>query len=162
MVEFPDGELLMILRSGGPRHYEARSRDGGHTWSKPVMSALVGANTPTALWANRKQPEEVVAVWNSNPLHRWPLVAALSRDRGRTWSSPRVLANPGRQVSYPGLTQLAAGEMVAVWEEDDGKGGISATASSAGSGWWRENDHECESGSDWVAAGGAGDAGAVS
>lgn len=123
MVEFPDGELLMILRSGGPRHYEARSRDGGHTWSKPVMSALVGANTPTALWANRRQPEEVVAVWNSNPLQRWPLVAALSRDRGRTWSSPRVLANPGRQVSYPGLTQLAGGEFVAVWQEDDGKGG---------------------------------------
>ena len=123
IVQFPDGEILMILRSGGPRHYEARSRDGGHTWSVPVPSSLVGANTPTALFLNRTKPDEVVAVWNSNPLNRWPLVTALSADRGKTWSTPRILANPGRQVSYPGLTQLSTGQFVAVWQEDDGKGG---------------------------------------
>jgi hypothetical protein len=99
---------------------------------------------------------------DSNPLQRWPLVAALSRDR-RTWSSPRVLANPGRQVSYPGLTQLA-GEFVAVWQEDDGKGGrdIRYGKFSRGVAAGRRTVMSANREAIRVAAGGAGDAGAVS
>ena len=116
IVQLADGEILMILRSGSPRHYESRSRDGGHSWSSPVPSALTGSNTPTALFRS-STGGEVVTVWNSNPLNRWPLVTALSRDGGRSWSTPMVLADPGRQVSYPGLTQLQDGTFVAVWQE---------------------------------------------
>ena len=123
IAQLADGEFLMILRTGGPRHWEARSRDGGHTWTKPAPSGLTGANTPSALWRNERDPGEVVAVWNSNPLQRWPLVVAVSSDGGRTWSSPRILANPGRQVSYPGLTQLTDGMFVAVWQEARADGG---------------------------------------
>lgn len=117
IVQFPDGEILMILRSGGSHHYESRSKDGGLTWSKPKPSSLTGSNTPSALWADRKNPDDVVAVWNINPLNRWPLVAALSRDHGKTWSNPRIISNPGMQASYPGLTQLADGTFVAVWQQ---------------------------------------------
>lgn len=113
----------MILRSGGSRHFEARSRDGGVTWSRPVPSALTGSNTPTALWRNEKKSDELIAVWNSNPLTRWPLVAAYSSDGGRKWSTPRTLANPGRQASYPGITQLPDGTFVAVWQESLADGG---------------------------------------
>lgn len=123
VVQLADGEILMILRSGGPHHYEARSRDGGHTWTSPVPSSLTGSNTPTALWRNERKPDEIVAVWNSNPLNRWPLVAAVSNNGGRSWTAPRILANPGRQVSYPGLTQLSDGVFVAVWQESLEKGG---------------------------------------
>ena len=123
IVQLADGEILMILRSGGPRHYETRSRDGGHTWTSPVPSALTGANTPTALWRNERNANEIVAVWNSNPLNRWPLVAALSSNGGRSWSAPRVLANPGRQVSYPGITATQDGTFVAVWQESLANGG---------------------------------------
>ncbi len=123
IVQLADGEILMILRSGGAHHYEARSRDGGHSWSSPVPSALAGSNTPTALWRNERKPDEIVAVWNSDPLNRWPLVAAISSNGGRSWSTPRILANPGRQVSYPGLTQLPDGVFVAVWQEALENGG---------------------------------------
>jgi predicted neuraminidase len=123
IAQFPDGEILMILRSGGSRHYEARSHDGGLTWSVPVPSSLTGSNTPTALAVNRAKPDEVVAVWNSNPLRRWPLSAALSADKGKTWSPARILANPGRQASYPGLAQLPGGDFFAVWQEDQENGG---------------------------------------
>ena len=118
IVQLADGEILMILRSGGSHHYEARSRDGGLTWSTPVPSSLTGGNTPSALWRNERNAQEIVAVWNSNPLQRWPLVAAISNDKGRTWSTPRILSNPGRQASYPGITQLPDGTFVAVWQED--------------------------------------------
>lgn len=123
IVQLADGELLMILRSGSTSHYEARSRDGGLTWSKPKPSTLSGSNTPTALWRIEGQTNEVVAVWNSNPLQRWPLVAALSADGGRKWSKPRSLANSGRQVSYPGVTQTREGDLVAVWQEALADGG---------------------------------------
>ncbi|MCC6861604.1 MAG: exo-alpha-sialidase [Bryobacterales bacterium] len=123
LVQLSDGEILVFLRSGGPHHYEARSRDGGHTWTSPVPGSLTGSNTPTALWRNEKKPDEIVAVWNSNPLNRWPLVAALSSNGGRSWTAPRILANPGRQVSYPGLTQLPDGVLVAVWQESLENGG---------------------------------------
>ena len=123
IVQLEDGELLMIMRSGEPHHYEARSHDGGHTWSQPVPSALTGSNTPTALWRNEKIPAEIIAVWNNNPLNRWPLVSALSKDGGRTWTKPSIVANPGRQVSYPGITQLSSGEFIAVWQEALADGG---------------------------------------
>jgi hypothetical protein len=123
IVQLESGEILMFLRSGGPRHYESRSRDGGLTWSQPAPSSLTGSNTPTALLRNDKNQSEIVAVWNSNPLQRWPLVTAMSSDGGRKWSTPRILANAGRQVSYPGLTQTGDGTFVAIWQEDIAGGG---------------------------------------
>jgi hypothetical protein len=134
IVQLADGEILMILRSGASHHYEARSRDGGVTWTAPKPSSLVGHNTPTALWRVEGVPNEIVAVWNNSPINRFPLVAALSRDGGRTWTKPRILAsanwqNPSQpyskslQVSYPGLTQAADGALVAVWQAQREDGG---------------------------------------
>jgi predicted neuraminidase len=123
IVQLADGEIFMLLRSGGSRHYEARSRDGGITWTPPAPSALIGHNTPTALWRLENTKNDIVAVWNNSPINRFPLCVALSSDGGRTWSQPRILANSkGPQVSYPGLTQTADGAIVAVWQaqRDDG------------------------------------------
>ncbi len=123
IVQLHSGEILMILRAGGSHHYESRSQDGGLTWSYPVPSALIGSNTPSALCRNEKKPDEIVAVWNNSPLNRWPLVTSLSSDGGKTWSKPRLLANPGRPASYPGITQLTDGTFVAVWQEFLANGG---------------------------------------
>ncbi|MDW8355086.1 MAG: sialidase family protein [Bryobacterales bacterium] len=118
IVELAPGEILMILRSGGSRHWESRSTDYGVTWSEPRPSALIGHNTPTALWRLEEAPSELVAVWNNSPIHRFPLTAALSADGGRTFTRPKILANPiGYQVSYPGLTQAADRTIVAVWQQ---------------------------------------------
>ena len=123
IVQLESGEIMMLLRSGGPRHYESRRRDGGLTWSQPAPSSLTGSNTPTALLRNDKNESEIVAVWNSNPFQRWPLVTAISSDGGRKWSPPRILANAGQRVSYPGLTQTTDGTFVAIWQEDIAGGG---------------------------------------
>jgi len=133
IVQLADGEIFMLLRSGSSHHYESRSRDGGVTWSKPVPSALVGHNTPTALWRLENSENDIVAVWNNSPINRFPLTAALSRDGGRTWTRPRTLAHgnwqypnsPAKtlQVSYPGLTQTTDGTIVAVWQAQREDGG---------------------------------------
>lgn len=122
-VQLADGEILMFLRSGSSRHYEARSHDGGISWTPPAPSSLVGHNTPVAVM-RLAGSNEIVAVWNHSPINRFPLSAALSADGGRTWTTPRVLAHSkGPQVSYPGLTQLAGGTIVAVWQAQREDGG---------------------------------------
>jgi len=124
IVELAPGEILMILRSGGSRHFESRSTDYGVTWSEPKPSALIGHNTPTALWRLEEAPGEIIAVWNNSPIHRHPLTAALSADGGRSFTRPKILANPiGLQASYPGLTQAADRTTVAVWQEALADGG---------------------------------------
>jgi predicted neuraminidase len=124
IVQFGDGEILMILRSGDSRHWESRSLDSGVTWSAPRPSALVGHNTPTALWRLEEARDEIIAVWNNSPVNRFPLTVALSADRGKTFTAPRTLANPiGYQVSYPGVTQAKDRTIVAVWQQQLPDGG---------------------------------------
>jgi predicted neuraminidase len=124
IVQFPDGDLLMILRSGSSHHWQSRSTDSGVTWSKPEPSALVGHNTPTALWRLEQGSGDIVAVWNNSPNNRFPLSVAISSDKGQTFSTPRILANPiGYQVSYPGLTQTKDGAIIAVWQQQLPDGG---------------------------------------
>jgi predicted neuraminidase len=122
VVQLATGEILMYLRSGTSRHWESRSSDNGATWTEPRPGPLVGHNTPTALWRVEDSPL-VVAVWNNSPVNRYPLSAASSKDGGRTWTQPRIIANSrGPQVSYPGITQAADGKLVVVWQQqkDDG------------------------------------------
>jgi hypothetical protein len=118
LVELNNGEVLMILRSGGTHHYESRSRDSGLTWSEPKPSSLPGHNTPTALFRVQQNPQEIIAVWNSSPLTRFPLSSAISADGGKTWSTPKIIARTeSLQVSYPGITQVPDGTFVAVWQQ---------------------------------------------
>ena len=116
-MELENGEVLMILRSGDTFHYESRSRDGDDVVA-PVRSSLPGHNTPTALWRLEQNPKEIIAVWNSSPLTRYPLSTAISSDGGKTWSAPKIIAKTeGLQVSYPDITQAADGTFVAVWQQ---------------------------------------------
>ncbi|HRE84437.1 MAG TPA: sialidase family protein [Opitutaceae bacterium] len=118
LVELASGEILMIMRSGGTRHYESRSHDGGITWSAPQPSPLVGHNTPTALWRVKNAENEILAIWNNAILKRVALSAALSSDGGRTWSKPRLVddCDDALGASYPSITQTDDGTFVAVWQ----------------------------------------------
>ena len=58
-------------------------------------------------------------MWNESPKHRWPLVAAISRDGCRTWSRSRIIVEAGeQQVSYPSVTQDREGAIVVLWQQD--------------------------------------------
>lgn len=123
-VQLANGDLLMILRSGTSRHWESRSTDLGATWSEPKPSPLVGHNTPSAI-VRVEGTGTIVAVWNHSPVNRFPLSAAASKDGGKTWSTPRIIANStgGLQVSYPGLTQAKDGRLAAIYQAQREDGG---------------------------------------
>ncbi len=124
VVELGDGTLYTLLRTGVTKLYEARSRDGGRTWSMPQPSPLTSHNAPAALCAFKGEKPGVLVVWNNSPTARWPLCAAASFDNAQSWTPPRQLAtSPGLQVSYPGCVQAPDGTLIAVWQRERSDGG---------------------------------------
>lgn len=116
-VVLDGGEVYALLRSGTTRLWEARSKDWGETWSEPLPSPLTGHNAPAALWRLRGT-NNVVAVWDNSPRHRYPLAAALSEDGCYSWSRAKVIAaSPGRQAGYPSVAESREGVLVAVWQQ---------------------------------------------
>lgn len=124
LVELANGELYMLMRTGTSRIYEACSRDGGLTWSKPRPSQLTGHNAPMALWRLDRNPKEVIVIWNNSPRERTPLSVAITTDGGRSWSRPKDVAASSLGVAYPGITQAPDGTFVAVWHQRLAQGGF--------------------------------------
>ncbi|MBL7735912.1 MAG: exo-alpha-sialidase [Chitinophagaceae bacterium] len=119
IVKCPDGSLYMLFRTGFDRLYESRSRNGGKTWSAPGPSALKSHDAPAALCEVTGDSPAILAVWNNSENSRWPLAAAMSFDNGKSWTSPKVIAEyPGYQSSYPGCVQAADGTIVIVWQQN--------------------------------------------
>jgi hypothetical protein len=124
LVELANGELYMLMRTGTGWIYEARSQDGGLTWSGPRKSKLVGHNAPMALWRSDQEPKEVIVIWDNSPHDRTPLSVAISANGGRSWSAPKTVAQDGAfEVSYPGIVQDTSGMFVAVWQQFLANGG---------------------------------------
>ena len=135
MVNFGNGELLMVMRTGryAPLH-QARSLDGGKTWSKPASLETLGLQPKMTLLGNGIlacsfgwRPMRYIYWEDPNggfypaglaDYHKRyksevgiedPSAAAgdyvmFSPDQGHTWSEPRKIADPLTQ----GYTQIAA------------------------------------------------------
>jgi hypothetical protein len=123
IVAISDKDIFMVARSSrddGLSH-ETWSHDGGRTWELPKPGAFFGYDTPTALW--RMKNGWVVRIFDNSklPLHRYPLVASISKDNCRTWSSPRTLVDlPAdskwpAQAAYPIVVEAADGALVMSW-----------------------------------------------
>jgi predicted neuraminidase len=118
IVELHDGSLYALMRTGTDHLFEARSRNGGRTWTTPVRSALQGHNAPASLLRLRQNPREIIVIWNNSPRERRPLSVAISSNGGRSWSKPRdVSPADGPVASYPGIAQDRQGNFVAVWQQ---------------------------------------------
>lgn len=122
IVALSDTDILMVLRSSNDDGYaeETWSHDGGWTWELPKPGKLHEFNTPTCLY--RMKNGWVVRLWNnSSTALRFPLSVSISKDKCRTWSSPRVLVDfpVGSkwpvQASYPSVAEASDGSLVAVW-----------------------------------------------
>ena len=125
----PDGAHIVVLPNGTLLDmflvYEAaarwpilaiRSTDGGRTWSQPrtlgyATLSYPGDSTdgirtnmlPVAQSATDTDGTAYV-VWNDNAAGASRVLLASSRDSGRSWSQPRIVAAPGAQVLLPAVT----------------------------------------------------------
>jgi hypothetical protein len=124
LVLLEDGDLFAIFRTGGTHPYEARSSDGGQTWSPLRRSQFEGHNAPTSLL--RLKDGSILRLWDHSPKNRYPLVASISTDECATWSAPRTIVEPTRDESgklsfetacYPSAAQADDGTIVMIWWE---------------------------------------------
>ncbi|MGE3180030.1 MAG: exo-alpha-sialidase [Phycisphaerae bacterium] len=117
IVENADGTLLLVGRNTATgKLWTGMSPDGGTSWTISRDSGFPNPGAPAAL--ARLSSGNLLLVWNDDAALRRPLVAALSFDGGRTWSSPRVLANGLGSYSYPSVAQADDGSVHVVYSDD--------------------------------------------
>lgn len=105
LIEMNDGRVMQIIRTQTGYIWRAFSSDGGDTWTEAEPWTIESPESPATLvrvpgsgewllvwnpkviWGN---PERTVLGANHGGV-RTPLVAAISRDEGVTWSEPRAI-----------------------------------------------------------------------
>jgi hypothetical protein len=110
LVQRADGSLLMVSRASRGQSFFTESYDDGATWTKPYASGIVNTRAPTLL-KRFPDSDDILMLWNSNYVekasHGWTrttLQAAVSKDGGKSWSTPKALESDREyQWAYPGL-----------------------------------------------------------
>jgi sialidase-1 len=130
VAELSDGGILMLARTGSGSHHACFSRDGGQSWTEPRPTMLTAACSPLTL--KRMPNGHLLLAYNpATPLFegsffpRRPLSYSVSRDDGKSWSTPVVIDDVSRQqLIYPSITFLKGGILVvysAHFDRGDGK-----------------------------------------
>lgn len=116
IVERKDGSLFAILRSTVGYLYQAESKDRGETWGEASSTPLTSPQAEPCL---RRIPStgDLLLIWCNTLPHamtlpgstaygrpRNPLACAISRDDGRTWSTPKDIEfREGYDTAYPNV-----------------------------------------------------------
>ena len=117
MTQVVPGRLLLMMRNGLGRLFQAWSNDNGETWPKPQPTSLASSTCPAAL---RTLPNgHLLCVWNQEGeqeirqgLIRVRVSTAISRDGGRVWEFFQNL------VSYNDVTRVEPGPIRPVRPEE--------------------------------------------
>jgi hypothetical protein len=116
IVETEPNRLLCLLRTKGGYLYQTTSEDGGETWSASAPSPLTAPESMARMI--KLQSGSLLVVWNNvsstTQEPRYPLVAAVSGDGGRTWGRRKQIATEAgaNQLSNHGLIQLDDGRIL--------------------------------------------------
>ena len=115
MAELTNGQLVAMFRDCNGEHYlhQARSSDGGRTWSVPWRTPMRGL-PPHLLHLG----EDVLLVTYAKRWEPYGVYACLSRDGGATWDCDRefrLSAAPNRDLGYPASVQLGDGSIWTVY-----------------------------------------------
>ncbi len=103
VVELKDRRVLLWLRTGTGRMYQAFSADGGESWSAPEPSPVTSPLSPQSI---KRIPAtgDLLLVWNNSDKERFPLTTAVSRDEGRSWTLVRNLDDdPAHTYAYTSI-----------------------------------------------------------
>jgi predicted neuraminidase len=102
VIQRSDGSLLAYMRTGGKGStcWEARSFDGGLTWSPAIPGPFKNPNSAMAMI--RLASGSLVAAYNDSDDYRrrTPLRVALSTDEGRSWPYVRTLEDRSGEFTY--------------------------------------------------------------
>ena len=101
VVEVKRRRLLMVIRTKLGCQYFSESKDNGETWSTPKASEIFSPEAPATL-TKISGTGDLLLIWDDHagqsleyrrklPLNRNPLVAAISRDGGRSWEKKKVI-----------------------------------------------------------------------
>jgi predicted neuraminidase len=121
IAETKSGAVHMILRTKDGQLWRSISRDKGETWSATEKTGLTATSSASHLLCTRDGT--LVLTFNPGPVPlRFPLLLRTSRDEGKTWSEPTLLADRPQKVGvwstcYPSLTELPDGTLVALWAQ---------------------------------------------
>jgi sialidase-1 len=125
-AERRDGTVVLNMRGTNKQFARtlAESKDGGRTWSAPILEkqlpepaceAALLALRPPLLKPGQASPLDASWLFSNPPgATRRALTIRLSRDEGRTWAASRVF-DPGA-AEYSCLTRLAEGEIGLLYE----------------------------------------------
>jgi len=102
------GLLRMLVRTRAGSIFDATSADLGRTWSDARPTRLSNPNTKSAALTLRDG--RAVLVWNNAQVFdsaekRFPLMAALSEDGGRTWPYTVTVSDDRVPLTYPTLIE---------------------------------------------------------
>lgn len=119
LIEMKDGRVMQIIRTQTGFIWRSFSSDGGDTWTEAAPWNIESPEAPATL-VRMPRSDDWLLVWNphvtwSDPQKtvlganhggaRTPLVAAVSRDEGLTWSPPRALeSDPACTYAYTSVT----------------------------------------------------------
>ncbi|NWG14260.1 MAG: exo-alpha-sialidase [Acidobacteria bacterium] len=90
VAEVEPGRLLMVMRTGLGRLFQAWSEDNGETWTRPQPTSLAATTTPAQI---RRLPNgHLLVVWNQESeeevkrgYNRTRISSAISRNGGSVW-----------------------------------------------------------------------------
>jgi hypothetical protein len=143
VIELNGGRLWSWMRTGwqgddgkSGRQWQSFSDDGGQVWSTPEPSQFVSPCSPMSV---KRIPAtgDLLAVWNDRSGHfktapptpisknRTPLVAALSRDEGRSWEHRHLIEDaPDHGFCYTAIHFVDDVVLLAYCAGDAGTGGV--------------------------------------
>jgi hypothetical protein len=132
VVELNDGRVLMIVRTQLGEIYASLSHDRGESWGPAKTWGVRSPESPATL---RRIPAtgDLLLVWNpkydaktDHGGKRTPLVAAISPDEGRTWTSPRTLEDRrDQQYAYTSVAFHERSVLLSYYVADNSTGRIS-------------------------------------
>jgi sialidase-1 len=131
VVELADQTLLGWARTDQGAQYGFSSKDSGKTWSAPNATSLESPLSPASI---KRLPSsaDLLAVYNDHsgkfPFpkgKRSPLVAAISRDGGRTWPVRKLLEDdPNGWYCYTAIHFAGDGVLLGYCAGDNLIGGL--------------------------------------
>ena len=134
VAECAGGSLYMTLRTKLGVLYEARSRDGGATWTDLRPTKLPSPVAPSTVFRDPTS-NDLWMFWINRPKGTWkqrtPLSLAVSHDHGRTWEKPRDVENdPAHSYGYVSVDVLARDRVVLTYYDwrDQGQAGFVNTS----------------------------------